>query len=211
MIPEPKPMPLEVPETKSEPATYPPLSRFDRAMQVLAGEVSQVSFGLMLARAIVAPLPRLTFSRLRTSLYKAVGLQVGRGTLILGALDLAGGPDGRARLHIGDRCLLNTPLFIDLNDEVRIDDEVNIGHHSTLITSSHLVGDAMRRAGLLTTAPIVLERGCWLAANVTVLPGVTIGRGAIIAAGSVVVSDIPANTLAGGVPARVIKPLPDRP
>jgi maltose O-acetyltransferase len=202
-------MPSQVPEAKAEKPAPPSLSRFGRALQVLAGEVSQVSVSLILARAIVAPLPRMTFSRLRTNLYRTAGIQVGRGTLILGALDLAGGPDGRFRLRIGDRCLLNTPLFIDLNDEVRIDDEVAIGHHSTLITSSHMVGSGFRRAGLLTTAPIVLERGCWLAANVTVLPGVTIGKGAIVAAGSVVTTDIPPDTLAGGVPARVIKPLPD--
>jgi len=204
-------MPDEELPPQSAPRSYPPVSRFERARQVLAGEVENVSARLLLLRVLVAPLPHLAFSRLRTGIYRAAGLQVGPGTLILGALDLGGGPHGAQRLHIGARCMLNTPLFIDLNDEVRIEDEVNIGHHSLVITSSHLVGASVRRAGMLQTAPVTLESGCWLAAGVTILPGVTVGRGAIVAAGSVVTSSVPANTLAGGVPARVIKPLPERP
>jgi acetyltransferase-like isoleucine patch superfamily enzyme len=198
------------PPAPPSPPTY-RVPRSLRAKQVLRGEVENVSARLLLLRALVAPLPRLAFSRLRTGIYRTAGLQVGPGTLILGALDLGGGPHAARRLHIGARCMLNTPLFIDLNDEVRIEDEVNIGHHSTLITSSHKVGDSNRRAGMLQTAPVVLEKGCWLAAGVTILPGVTVGHGAIIAAGSVVTSDVPPNTLAGGVPAKVIKPLPERP
>ena len=83
-----------------------------------------------------------------------------------------------------------------------------IGHHSVLITSSHELGGPARRAGSLKTAPVVIEDGCWLGAGVTVLPGVTIHRGAVIAAGAVVAADVPPNTLAGGVPARLIKTLP---
>jgi maltose O-acetyltransferase len=187
------------------------LRGFARARQVLMGEVESISLGLLFAKALIAPLPRLGFSRFRTGLYRTAGLNVGKGTLILGRLDLSGGPGWSSRLTIGERCMLNSPLFIDLNDEVRIEDEVNIGHHVMLITSSHKVGRANRRAGLLTTGPIVLEVGCWVSAGATVLPGVTVGRGAVVAAGAVVTKDVPRNTLVGGVPAKVVKPLPDLP
>lgn len=182
-----------------------------RALEVAAGELAHFNFSLLFARALVAPLPRLTFSRLRAQLYRVAGLEVGAGTLILGPLYLGGNEGATHRLHIGARCMLNTPLFIDLNDHVRMGDGVNIGHHTTLITSTHLIGASVRRAGLLTTAPITIEDGAWLGARVTVLPGVTIGRGAVIGAGALVTKDIPPNVLAGGVPARVIKPLPERP
>jgi maltose O-acetyltransferase len=185
--------------------------RIARALEVAAGEIAFLRPELILARALVAPLPRLTCGRLRANIYRAAGFQVGPGTLILGTLEMGGQARARDRLRIGARCLLNTPLFLDLNDEIDIRDEVNIGHHTTIVTSTHLMGAAIRRAGLLTTAPVVLEEGCWLGANVTVLPGVTIGRGAMIAAGAVVRTDVPANTVAGGVPARVIKHLPEQP
>lgn len=182
-----------------------------RVKQVFFEEFENISLGLLLTHALVAPLPRLGFGRFRARVYSAMGLTVGKGTLILGELELSGGPSWRQRLTIGERCVLNSPLFIDLNDTVRIEDEVSIGHHVTLITSSHLLGKAERRAGMLTTAPIVLESGCWLSAGVTVLPGVTVGRGSVVAAGSLVASDIPPHKMAGGVPARVVKSLPDIP
>jgi maltose O-acetyltransferase len=187
------------------------LHAINRAREVVLGEFENISLGLLLTQALVSPLPRLGFGRFRAGVYRAMGLTVGPGTLILGDLELSGGRKWRDRLHIGARCVLNSPLFIDLNDQVRIEDEVSIGHHVSLITSSHLVGGAERRAGLLTTAPIVLQAGCWLSAGVTVLPGVTVGQGSIVAAGSLVASDIPAHKMAGGVPARVVKSLPDAP
>ena len=54
-------------------------------------------------------------------------------------------------------------------------------------------------------APIHIGRHVWIGANATVLPGVTIGEGAIVAAGAVVTKDVPKNTMVGGVPARVIR------
>lgn len=200
-----RPVPQTTPSFDSRSSTL------SRALDVAAGELTHLNFSLLFARAVVAPLPRLTFSRLRAALYRFAGLEVGPGTLILGPLYLGGNEGATSRLRIGARCMLNTPLFIDLNDHVRMGDGVNIGHHTTLITSTHLIGDAVRRAGLLTTAPITIEDGCWLGARVTVLPGVTIGHGAVIAAGALVTKDIPPNVLAGGVPARVIKPLPEKP
>jgi maltose O-acetyltransferase len=208
------PMPPEQNAPAEQPTAEPPPDRlygFARARQVFLGEFENISLGLLLTNALVAPLPRLGFGRFRAGVYRAMGLPVGAGTLILGELELSGGPAWRDRLTIGARCVLNSPLFIDLNDRVVIEDEVSIGHHVTLITSSHLVGKSERRAGMMTTAPITLGAGCWLSAGVTVLPGVTVGKGSIVAAGSLVASDIPPHKMAGGVPARVVKSLPEIP
>ena len=72
-----------------------------------------------------------------------------------------------------------------------------------LATLNHDPDPAQR--GNLIPAKIIIGNNVWLGANVTVLPGVTIGDGAIIAAGAVVTKNVPANTVVGGVPAKVIK------
>lgn len=61
--------------------------------------------------------------------------------------------------------------------------------------------------GVSLSAPITIEDGCWIGASVTILPGVRIGKGCVIAAGAVVTHDVEDNTLVGGVPAKVIKEL----
>ena len=182
-------------------------SAWSRGLRLVAGEVRGLHFKLLVLQSLVALLPRLAFPRLRSVLYRSGGLDVGRGTLILGTLDLNWLIGAMGNLHIGDRCMINTPCFLDLNDEIHIEDEVNIGHHVVLCTSDHLIGNTTRRAGRLTSAPIRLQKGCWLGSQVTVLPGVTIGHGAVVAAGAVVTRDVPPNTLAGGVPAKVLREL----
>ena len=72
-----------------------------------------------------------------------------------------------------------------------------------IATINHME-DSEKRAGMIFQ-PIHIEKNVWLGANVTVLPGVTIGEGSIIAAGAVVTKDVPANMIAAGVPAKVIR------
>ncbi|RAX43840.1 hypothetical protein DQ354_18685 [Arthrobacter sp. AQ5-06] len=82
-----------------------------------------------------------------------------------------------------------------------------IGPFVRLVTDSHELGPSAKRGGANKWPPIVIGDGTWIGASVTVLGGVTIGKGCVIAAGAVVVHDIPDNSLAGGVPAKVIKKL----
>lgn len=78
----------------------------------------------------------------------------------------------------------------------------------SLITHTHEIGDSHRRASPKTIyKSIRIEEGCWLGANVIVLPGVTIGKGTIIAAGAVVIRDCEPNSLYAGVLAKLIKRL----
>lgn len=86
---------------------------------------------------------------------------------------------------------------------ITIGENALVGHGVTLTTLNHAV-DPDRRADMIP-APIVIGRKVWLGAAVTVVPGVTIGAGAIVGAGAVVTKDVPANAVAAGVPARVIR------
>lgn len=84
-----------------------------------------------------------------------------------------------------------------------IGDACQIGHNVVMATLNH--GLAAAERANITPAPIVLERNVWVGANATILPGVTIGENAVIAAGAVVTRDVPANTVVGGVPAKVLR------
>jgi len=161
----------------------------------------------MLFRLLLAPLPPGAFIRVRTRLLRLYGLSIGRGTVILGTPTFVGAVDPRRQVRIGERCMVNWPVYFDVNDKIVLGAQVDVGHHAVFITASHIIGGTHSRAGDLQTKPILVEHGAWIGACVTILPGVTIGAGSIVAAGSVVVKDVMPNTLVGGVPARLIRNL----
>ncbi|MBI1405580.1 MAG: sugar O-acetyltransferase [Caulobacter sp.] len=107
-------------------------------------------------------------------------------------------------IRVGERVFINQNCTFYALADIVIGDDVLIGPNVSLITSEHPVAPSQRRA-FLQGRPITVERGVWLAAGVTVIGGVTIGENSVVAAGSVVTRDIPANTLAAGNPARVLR------
>lgn len=90
---------------------------------------------------------------------------------------------------------------------ITIGDDCLIGHNTVIATLNHDIAPS-RRADLLPT-PVVIGRNAWIGANVTILPGVSIGDDAVIAAASVVTKDVPARTVVVGAPARVVRTLED--
>lgn len=92
--------------------------------------------------------------------------------------------------------------FLDLGG-ITIEDNVLIGPKVNLITENHPLHPAHRNQ--LLCKPILVRKNAWIGAAATILPGVTIGENAVIAAGAVVHSDVAANTVVGGVPARFLK------
>lgn len=106
-------------------------------------------------------------------------------------------------IHIGKNVFINAGCKFQDQGGIYIGDGALIGHNAVLATINHME-DPGSRAGMIFY-PIHIGKNVWMGANVTVLPGVTIGDGAIIAAGAVVTKDVPANTIAAGVPAKVIR------
>ncbi|MEL6138612.1 MAG: acyltransferase [Cyanobacteria bacterium J06626_23] len=140
---------------------------------------------------------------LRKQLLRLLGMQLGRGTVIRGGSYLYGG-----RLQTGIGCQVNRSCYFDFTGPITFGDRVVVGHGVTFVTAKHRMGGADCRAGKdITGQPITLESGVWIGANATLLPGVTIHRGAVVAAGAVVTKNVPPNTVAAGVPARVIRQL----
>jgi len=93
-------------------------------------------------------------------------------------------------------------VFLDLGGIV-IEDGVLIAPKVNLLTEGHPLSPAQRHS--LTVAPIHLKENAWIGANATITQGVTIGKNAVVAAGSVVTKDVPDNTVAGGTPAKVLR------
>lgn len=106
-------------------------------------------------------------------------------------------------IHIGENVFINSNCTMQDQGGVYIGDNVLIGHNACLLTLNHQENPE-KRANLLP-APVKIGNGAWLGSNVTVLPGVTIGDGAIIAAGAVVTKDVEANTIVAGIPAKFVR------
>lgn len=106
-------------------------------------------------------------------------------------------------IQIGKNVFINHACsFLDQGG-ITIEDEVLLGPRVNLVTENHPFDPADRRA--LICKPIVIKRKAWIGAAATILPGVTIGENAVVAAGAVVSKDVPANTVVGGIPAKIIK------
>lgn len=178
-----------------------------RLAQVVREERGALPLGLWVVDRLTSAWPSGAGARLRTCLYRAAGIAVGPGTLIVGPIQFGMSGDPRRNLRIGARCFLNSPLFVDVAAPITLGDGVSIGHHSIFVTTDHAVGTAEFRAGNIKVAPITVEDGAWIAASVTLLPGVTVGTGAVVAAGAVVTKDVPPHTLVGGIPAKFIRRL----
>lgn len=193
--------PSQVPENASRETS---LAR--RILRATADELGEIRPVLHLVQGVSGLLPQLRFNRLRTALYRAARVSVGANSLLMGQVILTGSSDP-ALFSVGESTYITGPLRVDLGGAVRIGSGVNIGHDCFFLTVDHKIGSAERRAGERSHGSIVIEDGVWIASRVTILPGRTIGRGAVVAAGAVVTADVAPNTLVGGVPARVLRRL----
>lgn len=179
-----------------------------RAAKAALEEVEQLYPRKVLAEALARILPQQTFGRTRTAVLRAAGVRIGERSLILGAVRLTGVGDPCRYLVIGEDTIITGPLHVDLGAPVHIGDRVQIGHDVTLLTVNHAIGERWLRSGTSEFGPIEIGHGTWIASRAIVLPGVTIGEGSVVAAGAIVTRDVPPNTLVAGVPARIVRDLP---
>lgn len=146
----------------------------------------------------------------RAELLQSMLGALGESSFIQGPLFLHYGVHTR----IGARFFGNFNLTIQDDAAVTIGDDCNFGPGVTIVTPIHpMIAEERKRIRtpsgeikrLCYAKPVTIGNDCWFGANVTVCPGVTIGDGCVIGAGSVVTKDIPANSFAAGVPCRVIR------
>lgn len=111
------------------------------------------------------------------------------------------------KLDIGDGTHIGDNTIIDVSSDVIIGNQVAIGPNCTIYSHDHIYYGSLEAAwkGKVYTKAVVIEDGAWIASGVSIMPGVRIGKKAIVAAGAVVTRDVDSETLVGGVPAKLIK------
>jgi acetyltransferase-like isoleucine patch superfamily enzyme len=167
--------------------------------------VAQTGRGYLRTKLIPAKFGQLPNIRGRVKFHVRGEAVFGDGFTVLGdpAPVRISVEDG-ARLAIGDHVAVNCGVTIDVWHDIRIGNKVMIATNVTILDDNR---HELEPGAPLYSGPTIIEDNVWIAGNVTVLPGVTIGTGSVIAGHSVVSHDIPPNSLAAGSPAKVIKSL----
>jgi acetyltransferase-like isoleucine patch superfamily enzyme len=170
-------------------------------------ESAAMSANVKRAMAITAALNRLTLNdadEVRALFSDLIGKKLDDSFLLIPPFYTTGGLD----INVGRNVFVNQNCtFYDLGG-IDIADDVMIGPNVSIITSGHPMEPSQRR-GFVIAKPIAIERNVWIAAGATIIGGVTVGENSVVVAGSVVTKDVPANTLVGGNPARVIRSIGD--
>jgi maltose O-acetyltransferase len=118
--------------------------------------------------------------------------------------------DYGSNIRVGDDVYFNFNCIVLDPGRVEIGDRCLFGPHVQIYTATHPLGAMERRSGLEGAKPVTIGNDVWVGGGAILLPGVHIGDGAVIGAGSVVTRDVPAGMLAAGNPCRVIRPASDR-
>jgi maltose O-acetyltransferase len=198
--------PEEPPSVEPAPPRTARRSFLSRLLRAARAEFA-IDLRAQVAHLVSAGLPHFGFIRTRTWLLRAAGFSIGKGSSVQGRLCISGAGPARL-LRIGECTAISGPLRVDLGGApVDIGSRVRIGQDVMLLTMDHEIDSPSERCGRLVAAPVRIEDGVWIASRVTILPGITVGHGAVVAAGSLVASDVSPNTLVGGVPARVLRHL----
>jgi acetyltransferase-like isoleucine patch superfamily enzyme len=166
-------------------------------------------FKYNVARVLSRLLPNVASGIIRGRIYRWAGFDVGKGAFIMGNLLLtSAAPDFYSKLSIGEGATLADAITINLDDKVTIGKHAAIAPHVVIYTGSHQIGPGSKRIGDFTSLPVTIEEGAWVRVGAILVPGVTVGRGSIVAAGAVVLKDVPPNTYVEGNPAQVVRQLP---
>lgn len=159
----------------------------------------------MTAKRLLLRFNRYVFfsNAFRMWIYRKLGMECADGSIVWCG-NRINYPD---RIAVGVNSIVGPENVLLSQGGIRIGDNVNISGFSYIISQEHNIASP----GLETTlAEVIIEDYVWLATNVTVLPGVRIGRGAAVAAGSVVTKDVPPCAVVGGIPAKQISTRPDK-
>jgi acetyltransferase-like isoleucine patch superfamily enzyme len=173
----------------------------------LAGE--GVRLRLRLANLLCGLMPDYTCTTVRASIYRRLGMRLGERVAFFSPVTITGsGANPYPRLTVGDDSIIGVGVLFNLEGTITIGKNVDIAQFVRIYTARHKLGPSERRfTPEFTPEPVVIEDGVYVTTGAIILPGVTIGRGSVVSANSVVKRDVPPNSMVAGVPARVVKEL----
>jgi maltose O-acetyltransferase len=146
--------------------------------------------------------PKPLMSSLRAVYWQMRMKEVGDGARISHRVTIK----GETNISIGKNVHVTNNCILDGRGGLSIGDDTMVGFETLIVTGTHNYeqADILIRMQGAYRSPVAIGKDVWLGARTIILPGVTIGDGAVVAAGAVVTRDIPPYAIAGGVPARVI-------
>lgn len=124
---------------------------------------------------------------------------IGEGSRVMPPVNVVRGNSVKIGRNV---TIMNNSLFMAAGG-ITIEDDVLVAANVQLISNNHDFADHQ----VLICKPVLLKRNCWIGAGATILPGITVGENAVVAAGAVVTKNVEANTVVGGNPAKVIRRL----
>ena len=140
---------------------------------------------------------------LRTRAMRALGFNMSLEAAIWAGANLRS-----KKINIGPGVFINVGFYHDGYDTLTIEDNVRIGPFVRILTATHEIGPSHQRGQIeVVGKPVCIQHGSWIGAGVTILPGVTIGRGCVIAANSIVLKTTEPDGMYAGNPARRVRDL----
>jgi acetyltransferase-like isoleucine patch superfamily enzyme len=153
------------------------------------------------------------FPQLRAPWLRLLGARLGRRVILHDVRFFNLYRRGLGGLEIGDDCFLGDECLLDLAEGIRLERQVTLAERVLVLTHMN-VGyrdHPLQDRFPALAAPVAFETGTFVGAAACILPGVRVGARSFVAAGSVVTTDVPAETLVAGVPARVVRSIGGRP
>ncbi len=159
--------------------------------------------------AAMLPYRLLLVPQLRAPWLRLLGARIGRGSILHDVRFFNLYRRGLPGLEIADECFLGDECLLDLAEGIRLERQVTLAERVLVLTHTNVgYHDHPLQAHFpAQAAPVVIEQGSFIGANVTLLPGIRVGARSFVAAGSVVTGDVPPATLVAGVPARAVRQL----
>ncbi|HET7543357.1 MAG TPA: acyltransferase [Polyangiaceae bacterium] len=167
---------------------------------LLHEETSNIHPRLIALATVAGFLPRDQAHTTRTRMLSLAGFRIGEGTRIAAFPKINGSAQLFKNLVVGKNCDIGTDCVLDLSERITIGDRVTLSPGVMILTSTHELDIREHRAGPLQMSPVNIGDGAWLGPRCIILPGVTVGAGAVVDPGTVVNKDVAPHTRVGGIP-----------